>query len=49
MKENDNSPFGSEDNDAPPILGTWKNVYALVIISLVVSIVLFYAFTLYFA
>lgn len=37
------------ENDNPPILETWKNVYALVLISLVVSIVLFYAFTLYFA
>ncbi|AFK01694.1 hypothetical protein Emtol_0540 [Emticicia oligotrophica DSM 17448] len=39
----------SDENDVPPILGTWKNVYTLVVISLVVSIVLFYAFTLYFS
>ncbi|MFY7911810.1 MAG: hypothetical protein ACOVO2_19770 [Emticicia sp.] len=38
-----------EAEEAPPFLKTWKNVYALVFISLVVSIVLFYAFTLYFA
>ena len=38
-----------ETDEAPPFLKTWKNVYALVFISLVASIVLFYAFTLYFA
>ncbi|WP_188763606.1 hypothetical protein [Emticicia aquatilis] len=49
MKNDDDSPLEADCDEAPPILGTWKNVYALVLISLVVSIVLFYAFTLYFA
>ncbi|WP_435356421.1 hypothetical protein [Emticicia sp. SJ17W-69] len=37
-----------DDDEKSPILGTWQNVYALVAGSLVLLIVLFYAFTLYF-
>ncbi|CAH0994466.1 hypothetical protein EMA8858_00576 [Emticicia aquatica] len=49
MKNNDiNSPSEAE-TDSPPILGTWRNVYTLVVGTLVLLIVLFYAFTLYFA
>jgi hypothetical protein len=31
--------------EKPPILGTWKNLYALVIITLIVLIVVFYFIT----
>jgi len=37
------------ENDLPPFLKTWKNVYILVAGTLLLFIVLFYAFTLYFA
>lgn len=37
-----------EPQDKPPILKTWKNVYALVIGVLVLLIVLFYFFTKHF-
>lgn len=35
--------------EKPPILKSWKNLYALVIAVLVVLIVLFYFFTKHFA
>jgi len=35
--------------EKPPILKSWKNLYALVIGTLVVLIVLFYFFTKHFA
>lgn len=38
-----------EDSEQAPILGTWRNVYILVAGALLVTIVLFYLFTLYFA
>lgn len=38
-----NKPQEKEEN--PPILGTWRNVYALVIGTLVVLMFLFYLFT----
>lgn len=49
MKSNEVKQSTEASGEAPPFLKTWNNVYALVIISLVASIVLFYAFTLYFA
>lgn len=38
----------NNEEEKSPILGSWRNVYALVIGVLVVVIVLLYAFTLYF-
>ena len=38
-----------EEEEDPPILGSWKNVYALVIGVLAVMIIFFYLFTRYFA
>ncbi|WP_165372202.1 hypothetical protein [Emticicia agri] len=38
-----------EDSEQAPILGTWRNVYALVAGALLITIILFYLFTLYFA
>ena len=38
-----------EDSEQSPILGTWRNVYILVAGALLVTIILFYLFTLYFA
>lgn len=37
-----------EKEEKPPILGTWKNVYALVIGVLVAVIIFLYIFTQYF-
>jgi hypothetical protein len=37
-----------EQEEKPPILGTWRNVYTLVIGTLVVLILLFYLFTQYY-
>jgi len=39
----------SHKDDKPPFLGTWNNVYKLVIGSLIVVMILFYLFTKYFA
>lgn len=36
------------DQEKPPILGSWRNVYALVVGTLVALIILFYLFTAYF-
>ena len=38
-----------EEDEKPPILGDWQNVYALVAGTLFFLIVLFYVLTLYFA
>lgn len=38
-----------EDSERAPILSTWRNVYILVAGALLVTIILFYLFTLYFA
>ena len=34
-----------DDEVAPPLLGSWRNVYALVLVVLAVFIALFYALT----
>jgi hypothetical protein len=36
-------------DDNPPILGTWRNLYAAVLVALVAEVVLFYLFTRFFA
>ncbi len=36
-------------DDAPPFLGSWRNVYALVLVNLAFDIILLYAFTKAFA
>lgn len=46
---NNYSLLEAEGNEKSPILGTWRNVYVLVAATLFSLIVLFYAFTLYFA
>jgi len=33
------------NDDKPPILGTWRRLYAAVLINLAVLVALFYAFT----
>jgi len=38
-----------EDEDAPPVGGSWKLLYATVLINLAVLVVLFYLFTRAFA
>ena len=37
-----------EEEEKPPILGSWKNIYALVIGVLAVVIISLYIFTKYF-
>jgi len=37
------------EEEKPPILKNWKNLYALVIGTLIVLIILFYFFTKHFA
>jgi hypothetical protein len=32
-------------NDNPPILGTWRRLYAAVLLTLAVEVILFYIFT----
>lgn len=47
-----NSQFAILDpmpNDKPPILSSWRNLYALVLLALAVEIALFYLFTRFFA
>jgi uncharacterized membrane protein len=36
-------------DEPPPILGTWRRIYAVVLVWLAVVIGLFYAFSRYFA
>ena len=33
------------EEEPPPFLGTWQNVYAMLIVQLVVTIAIFYAIT----
>jgi hypothetical protein len=42
-------PPESYDNEPPPILGSWRNMYLVVLGWLAFLILLFYAFTRYFA
>ncbi len=42
-------PPEAYDSEPPPVLGSWRNVYILVLFWLVLLILLFYAFTRYFA
>lgn len=35
----------TDEEENPPVLKTWKNVYLLVFLNLVVLIILFYIFT----
>lgn len=37
------------DDDPPPILGTWKNIYRFVLVYLAALIVLFWVFTRHYA
>ena len=36
------------EEDKPPILGSWRNIYVLVIVNLIVLIILFKLITNYF-
>jgi hypothetical protein len=42
-------PPEAYDSEPPPFLHKWRNVYALVLAWLALLILLFYAFTRYFA
>ena len=38
----------TDDEEPPPILGSWKRLYALVLLNLALLIALFYLFTKWF-
>jgi hypothetical protein len=42
-------PPETYDTEPPPFLGSWRNVYLVVVAWLAVLIGIFYAFTRYFA
>jgi hypothetical protein len=42
-------PPEAYDSEPPPMLSSWRNVYIVVLLWLAVLILLFYAFTRYFA
>ena len=42
-------PESTFDPEPPPILGTWRSVYTVALVWLAFLIILFYAFTRYFA
>ena len=44
MKQKEQAPL----NEKPPILGSWKNIYATVIGFLIFQIILYYIITLSF-
>jgi len=39
------TPERDEANEPPPVLGSWRNVYTLVVLVLAVLIALFYGLT----
>ncbi len=39
------TPEGDDPEEPPPLLGSWRNVYALIVVVLAVLIALFYALT----
>jgi hypothetical protein len=43
------TPDTQDVDELPPLLNTWPKMYAAVLVNLLVLIVLFYAFTRYFA
>ena len=42
-------PAAAYDSEPPPVLGSWRNIYIAALVWLAFLIVLFYAFTRYFA
>jgi hypothetical protein len=42
-------PESTFDPEPPPVLGSWRNIYIAALLWLAFLIVLFYAFTRYFA
>ena len=44
----DETPKHSQAAEPPPVGGSWKNLYAVVLLNLAVLVVLFYLFTRYF-
>ncbi len=40
---------GTGENEAPPFLGRWRNLYILILAWLAILIFLFYRFTEYFS
>jgi hypothetical protein len=42
-------PDSAYDPEPPPVLGTWRTVYAATLLWLLFLIVLFYGFTRYFS
>jgi hypothetical protein len=47
--KNHHDPHDPPPNDPPPILGRWRNLYALVLLNLALDIFLLWLFTRAFA
>ncbi len=45
MKSHPTKDEGTTEEEKPPVLKTWNNIYALVFLNLVVLIIFFYIFT----
>ena len=43
------TPDNQDTHELPPLLNTWRKMYAAVLVNLLVLILLFHAFTRYFA
>lgn len=43
------TPDNQDTHELPPVLNTWRKMYAAVLVNLLVLILLFHAFTRYFA
>jgi len=48
MSENDRAPE-SEEEDAAPLFGTWRNAYLAVVAFFILDVALFYCFGRYFS
>ena len=45
---NDRSDLMRDYKEEPPPFGSWKALYSLVLLALVIEIAIFYAFTVYY-
>ena len=49
MGSNERDAVNDSNNERPPLLGTWRNLYIFVLIYLAVVIFLFWLFTRHYA
>jgi hypothetical protein len=48
MADDEIKKFGIDAEEKPPILSSWKQVYAVVFLNLVLLVILFYLFAKFF-